>query len=87
MNRPPRDIPKLMFQILSTPEGNGVIMEVLDENEDAIMEINIDADGSRHVVLYHSSEHLSIPLTELENAIATAKEHVVLVDPESLFDS
>lgn len=81
-----RQIPTLTFQILSMPHDDAVILELLDENDDAVMEVNIDSDGNHHLVFYQSTEHVSIPLSELEKAIATAKEQVVLVEPDSLFD-
>ena len=42
-----RRINKVEYQILSPPEGDGILLEFLDENEDAFMEISVDSDN-RH---------------------------------------
>lgn len=85
MNREVRKIQDVQFQILSPPDGGGVLLEFVDEHDDAFMEINIDPAGARHVVFYRSSEHISIPLSELRRGLAIAESKVINIDPDALF--
>ncbi len=87
MNPHTRTIRKVEFQVLSPPEGTGSVLEFLDENDDAFLEINIDADGNRNLLLYASKEHVSIPLEEIRRGIALAEKRVTRIDPDDLFDS
>ena len=80
-----REITKVEFQILSPPEGDNVVLEFLDQNDDAFMEVSIDANNRHLVTIYSSTEHLQIPLGDLERGIALAKEKVKNVNVDEIF--
>ena len=68
-----REIPKIVLQLLSPPEGSGVVLEFLDEDDVAFMEINIDETGTRHVVVYETAKPISFPLSELKRGVEEAE--------------
>jgi len=80
-----KHISKVQFQILSPPEGDAVILEFLDENDDAFMDISIDKKGAHQVTFYESKNSITFPLIELEKGIQLAKEKVRNVDVDHLF--
>ena len=72
-----KTVRSVYFQILAPGEGDGVILEFLDEGtEEEFMEINIDPAGVRHVVLYPTSEAISMSLEDLKKGIAIAEARV-----------
>lgn len=80
-----RRMGQIGFQILSPPDGDGVILEILDEFENAFMEISIDPDGTRRVTFYETSEPISLTLSDLKKGIEIAEQQVQNTDPEALF--
>jgi hypothetical protein len=85
MNQDTKTISSVEFQIISPPDGNGVMLEFLDEDEIAFMEVNIDSNGIRHLLVYESQQRISIPLSELQKGIRIAEKKVVNIDPDALF--
>ncbi len=81
-----RRVGQIGFQVLSPPEGMGVILEILDEYEDAFMEISIDPAGTRHVTFYETPEPISLTLSDLKRGIEIAERQVQNTDPDALFD-
>ncbi len=83
----PATMQRLEFQIVAPPQGDGVILEVLDENDDAFMDVRIDKDDTRFVTVYELSKPISMPLSELARMIEVATREVKNVDADSLFES
>jgi hypothetical protein len=77
----------LAFQIGAPPQGDSVILEVLDDKDDAFMDVRIDSHGIRFVTVYDLSQPVTIPLSELTRLIEVAEREVKNVDADSLFES
>ena len=79
-------IHRLSFQIVAPPHGDSVILEVLDENDDAFMDVRIDKHDRKVVTVYELSQPISIPLSELARMIELAEREVKNIDADSLFE-
>ena len=76
----------LAFQIVAPPHGDSIILEVLDENDDAFMDVRIDKHDRKFVTVYELSKPISIPLSELARMIEIAEREVKNIGADSLFE-
>ncbi len=76
-------VDKLQLQLCSVPESEGLVLEFLDENEDAFMDIRIQEDGRRQVVIYPTTTLISFSLSEMLKGIAIAEDRVINIPPIS----
>jgi hypothetical protein len=83
----PTTITHLGFQIVSPPQGDGVILEVFDDNDEVFMDVKIDKHDVRFVTLYESSKPISIPLSELARLLDVAQREVKNVAVDALFNT
>ena len=74
--KPKKVVRKIEFQLCSMPDSEGLVLEFLDENEEAFMEIRANQDDTHQVILYQSDEHISILLSDLLKGVEIAKEKV-----------
>jgi len=77
-----RKIAAVTAQILATPDGPSIILEILDEDERDFMAFRIGEDDVLEAIIYDSSEALSLPVAELERVIRIARKEVFKVDFE-----
>lgn len=78
---------QLAFQIVAPPQGESIILEVLDDHDEAFMDVRLDTHGNRFVTVYALSQPILIPLSELARLIEVAEQEVKQVDAEALFES
>ncbi len=72
------------FQIIAPLEGRGNILEFIDENEDAFMEININEQDERFLTVYKTENHIMISLSDIEKRIEISKRKIINIDPQEL---
>jgi hypothetical protein len=82
-----KTVTHLGFQIVSPPQGDGVILEVFDDHDEVFMDVKIDKHDVRFVTLYAASKPISIPLSELARLLDVAQREVKNVAVDSLFDA
>jgi len=85
MNHKLKTIRTIGFELLSPSEGNGNILELLDESGNCFAHITIDDNDKKYIVWFESSDRISVSLLELEKAIQIAKAEVMNVNPDILF--
>lgn len=64
---------KLHFQIVATPEE--AYVEILDEDDDAIMEIRKNKNNAFELLIYKTNNIL-VPLKDMENALEFTKKNL-----------
>lgn len=77
--KPYKIVEKVKFQMFYIAEGDGTVLEFLNDKDEVFMEIGINEDDTHQFVVCSSKEHISIPLSELMKGIEIAKQRVVNV--------
>ena len=73
-------IKKIALQTTSgTPESDSSTVEILDEKENAFMEFYKTSPNTYEVRIYRTDRDITLPLDELERAIAIAKKNIYWV--------
>ena len=72
-------IENVSFDLCSVPDSEGLVLEILDENQFAFAEVRINKDGIQWLRFFSSDTHMALSISDVERAIEIAKEQVVNV--------
>ena len=81
---PARKVKSLAIQIVSPPEGPTNIIEFLDESENEIAAIYVNAEGLQRLVIYESEHSVDISLDEFVSCINAIQPALRPVDADAM---
>ncbi len=85
MSIPNKLIRSISFEMLYPAEGDGSILEVLDDDGNCFAQVTIDENDERQITFFDTPIGLTLQLSQLEAALTKAKAEVVNTDPDALF--
>jgi hypothetical protein len=75
-----RIVQKIKYQILAPPEGESAIVELLDEMENDIGHIVLDAQNGLHLIIFGDEQTIQIPESQIREAFDFARRNLFNVD-------
>ncbi|MEP1740107.1 MAG: hypothetical protein ABJI60_12435 [Kangiellaceae bacterium] len=75
-----KEMKEIDFQLCSVPDSEGLVLEFLDENEEPFMEISVDSNDCKHLVIFKNKNNISIPLEKIYKGLEIAEREVVNID-------
>ena len=75
-----KTIENLTFQVLAPSEGDAAIVELLDDSENDIGHVTLDAQNDLHLVIFGDEQAIQLAESQINEAFEFARRNLFNVD-------